>query len=302
VGKDNIYQTLQLVDPALLGRAYNRLKKTKKRDTHTADKDVIAYRWLPVDTDPVRPAGISASEAELKIALERAIAIRDYLVNEWGFPDPIRGISGNGGHLLWRIDLPVVQGQSSSVLQGVLQHLASKFDDDAVQVDTTVYNASRVWKVYGTAAAKGDSIPGRPHRVAKITHIPDEIITVHTELLKAVAPAVVPAVKKSSYKGGGQGYTREEIEKAFNDLGMVFVAKDKSDKSGQPMIVFELEECLTAPGHGGTGFCVMLFATGAVEYKCLHNTCQGKGWDDVKHSFSPIDQKEDREGVATEVS
>ena len=62
---------------ALLGRAYNRLKQTKKRDAHTADKDVLAYRWLPVDTDPVRPAGISASDEELKVALDRAMAINE---------------------------------------------------------------------------------------------------------------------------------------------------------------------------------------------------------------------------------
>lgn len=292
VGKDNIYQTLQRIDPALLGRAYNRLKKTTKRDTHTADKDVLAYRWLPVDTDPVRPAGISASETELKVALNKAAAIKDYLVNEWGFPDPVRGMSGNGGHLLWRIDLPAQQ-PAASLVQGVLQHLAGKFDDEAVKVDTTVYNASRVWKVYGTAAAKGDSIPGRPHRVAKITQVPDEIITIPVELLKAVASVVMPSTKKIGHSAG-QGYTRAEIERALNELGVVFAAKDKSDKGGQPLVIFELETCLTGPEHGGSGFCVMLFANGAAEYKCLHNTCREKGWDDVKTILFPNRQKSRR--------
>ena len=44
-----IYFTLHVIDPRLIGRAFNRLKAA---EATTSDQNVIAYRWLPVDIDP----------------------------------------------------------------------------------------------------------------------------------------------------------------------------------------------------------------------------------------------------------
>jgi hypothetical protein len=49
-----IYFTLQVIDPQLLGRSFNRLKPS---DLTTSDSSVLFYRWLPVDLDPVRACG-----------------------------------------------------------------------------------------------------------------------------------------------------------------------------------------------------------------------------------------------------
>ena len=48
--------------------------------------------------------------------------------------------------------------------------LARRLSDDHVSVDTGNYNAARIWKLYGTLARKGDSVPkiGRVHRRAHI--------------------------------------------------------------------------------------------------------------------------------------
>ena len=43
---------------------------------------------------------------------------------------------------------------------------------DKVHLDSSVFNPARIWKFYGTLAAKGDSIPSRPHRVSRILEIP----------------------------------------------------------------------------------------------------------------------------------
>ena len=77
-----IYFTLQQIDPRLIGRAFNRLKAAK---VTTSDKDVIAYRWLPVDIDPVRPSGVSASDFELEEALRIRGNIASYAVSDLGF-------------------------------------------------------------------------------------------------------------------------------------------------------------------------------------------------------------------------
>src|SRR5947209_2032100 len=57
-----IYVTLNPVNPDLLARAENRWKP--RASVLTADSDVVRRRWLLLDFDPVRPAGISSTDAE----------------------------------------------------------------------------------------------------------------------------------------------------------------------------------------------------------------------------------------------
>ncbi len=57
------------ISDRLLGRAYNRLKE--RAELTTADNDILKRLWLPVDLDPVRPAGVSASDEEHFAAIQR---------------------------------------------------------------------------------------------------------------------------------------------------------------------------------------------------------------------------------------
>jgi len=69
-----VYYVLNQINPSLLGRAYNRLKE--HAEYTTADNNVLRRRWLPVDLDPVRPAGVSSSNEEHEAALVRAQTIQ----------------------------------------------------------------------------------------------------------------------------------------------------------------------------------------------------------------------------------
>jgi hypothetical protein len=164
-----IYYVLNMVKPALLGRAYNRLKEYA--DHTTADNNILRRRWLPVDLDPVRPAGISSSDEEHLAALQRSRTIADDLAGEW--ERPIIADSGNGAHLLYRIDLPN-DHEALAFVTGALAELDRRYSDDVVKVDVTCANAARIWKAYGTVARKGDSIPGRPHRISRILEVPSD--------------------------------------------------------------------------------------------------------------------------------
>ena len=95
--------------------------------------------------------------------------------------------SGNGAHALGRIDLPADDG---GLVQRCLQALAARFNDAAVKVDTGVYNPARIWKLYGTTAAKGDDVPGRPWRMARIIDAPDTLQVAPVELLQALAAEI----------------------------------------------------------------------------------------------------------------
>ncbi len=169
----SVYVTLNEVDPTLLARASNRVRKVYKEPT-TSDSDIVRRRWLPLDFDPVRPSGVSATDAEKKAARRRAMEVRGFL-RELGWPEPVVSDSGNGYHLLYRIDLPNERG-SLELVKGILEALAFKFSDEAVGVDTTTCNAARIWKLYGTTARKGDDAGDRPHRRSRLLKVPERAV------------------------------------------------------------------------------------------------------------------------------
>ncbi len=92
----NVYQTLNVLPDDLLYRDGSEATK---------DHEVTRRRWLMVDLDPKRAAGVSATDAERDKARQTAREIVAYL-RKAGWPDPHVFDSGNGLHLLYRIDLP----------------------------------------------------------------------------------------------------------------------------------------------------------------------------------------------------
>jgi hypothetical protein len=64
------YVVMNKVRMELLARSANRV--TPYAETTTADSDIMRRRWLLVDFDAFRPAGISSSVSEHEAALTRA--------------------------------------------------------------------------------------------------------------------------------------------------------------------------------------------------------------------------------------
>jgi hypothetical protein len=114
-----------------------------KQDELAKDQDVLRRCWLFVDADPVRPSGVSATDAEKNRAAETIAAVFGFLTQE-GWPAPAVADSGNGFHLLYRIDLPADDG---GLVQRVLQALAARFDTETVKIDTSVHNPARFTKL-----------------------------------------------------------------------------------------------------------------------------------------------------------
>lgn len=156
-----------VVNPALLARAHNRLRPAGREPT-TSDHDIERRRWLLIDADAKRPAGISANAQEHEAAIELAFHIRAALSHD-GWPAPIVADSGNGAHLLYRVDLPA---NDSDQVKRCLEALAARFSTKQVGIDTAVFNPARIWKLYGTISAKGDDTPERPHRTSRILESP----------------------------------------------------------------------------------------------------------------------------------
>lgn len=274
-----VYVTLSPANPALLARAANRLK-VDARET-TSDTDIVRRTTILVDVDPVRPSGISSTDAERDAALALRDTVRDLLTAEAGWPEPLAvTMSGNGGGLLYRVDLPN-DTDATALVTGILTALAHLFNTPAATVDTTTFNAARITKVIGTIAAKGDNLPERPWRVATGTvnaaalAVPREAL----ELVAALAPKSTRSTPHANDNGTGEPRwdLRELLTKA--EVGW-------REKAKPGYIIFQLARCLTSADHID-GAALLQFDSGAVAYKCLHARCAGKRWEDVRPILAP---------------
>ena len=194
-----VYITLNEIAPALIARRANRVKmRLGAKDSTTADGDILRRRWLPVDIDPVRPSGVSSTDEERDLAFRKAGEISRGS-RSTGFPIRCSGDSGNGAHLLYRIDLPNDE-QSKRLVQQCLSVMHLFFSDERCTVDTAVFNAARIWKLYGTVSRKGDHTPERPHRRSHLLAVPDPVEVVPVEMLEQLA-GLLPSADPGSGPG-----------------------------------------------------------------------------------------------------
>ncbi len=273
-----VYVTLNEVNPALLARAANRARPVYREPT-TSDGDIVRRRWLPLDFDPARPSGVSATDAEKEAARLRALEIRDHL-EALGWPEPIEGDSGNGYHLLYSVDLPNDR-ESLDLVRGVLESLSFEFSDDTVGVDTKVYNAARIWKFYGTTARKGDDTPERPHRRSSLLKAPDVAEVVDREKLEAVAarrPEPSPGPRRN-------GHQREDFDLAawIRRQGVPVKREGSWERDGYRWV---LEEC-PWNGHTDNAAYIVQGPGGWIAAGCQHNSCQGFGWREFREHYEP---------------
>jgi hypothetical protein len=274
-----VYLLLNPANPDLLARAANRLAEYAQETT--ADKDILTRRWLPIDLDAVRPAGISSTEEEHQQALARAQECMEWLTLQ-GWPAPISADSGNGAHLVSRVDLPNDE-DATSLLRDCLQALSFRFDDEKVKVDTGNYNASRIWKLYGTLVCKGDSIPERPHRLARTLEAPERPEVVPLPCLQALAaqvPKPPPAPARRAYRGNGEPLNLE----AWIAQHGIPIHHQKTWNGGN---VWVLARCIWNPEHTDKAPYIIQFSNGAIAAGCHHNGCQGKGWAELREAVEP---------------
>ncbi|MCK9519530.1 MAG: phage/plasmid primase, P4 family [Dehalococcoidia bacterium] len=310
-GARGVYYTLNPVNPALIARASNRLKVPKST---SQDPDVVCIRWLPIDLDPRRPADISASEAEVAQARDTAKAIAAWMEGELGWPRAIRAFSGNGYHLLYRLqDLPNDAETHGLVMQAIAA-IAARFPADAVDIDLKVVNPARIWKLYGTTGRKGDSTEERPHRKSYLfqdqpTALAD-VPTATIDLLKtlaalAPAPPAPPgapqrptgdplppgqpgAPTSTDPAPGARRMARRELgpidmERYLTHYGVAYNVKADGAKA---RTLYRLDHCLFDPNHGSNQASIIVPDHGAILYQCFHNSCSDKKWRDARRMIS----------------
>ena len=124
------YFTINPAVQAVFSRCANKTERWAKETT--SDGEITKRRWLPIDLDPVRPAGISSDEKEHAAALEMARTIRAWLISKgWPANAFILADSGNGGHLPVRIELPN-DDDAKALVSNCLKALDFIFSDEKV--------------------------------------------------------------------------------------------------------------------------------------------------------------------------
>lgn len=273
----NIYITLNPLNDALYSR--QQADHFVQSKTTTSDKEIVGYDWLFIDFDPVRPTGISSTDEELKKSMDVAQKVYVYLKSE-GFEEPIKAFSGNGYHLLYKISLQNTP-ERTKLIERCLKALSVMFSTDDVKVDTANFNPSRICKLYGTLAQKGRNSEDRPHRMARIDgEIKDLKITPLAYLEKLAAEVEEEPIRPATYNS----YAPAEFDIVdwMNSHGLQYTVK-----AGDGYTKYILDECPFDSNHKAPDSMIIRQHSGAIGFKCLHDSCSDKKWQDVRKLFEP---------------
>lgn len=318
-GVDGTYFVPNLVKPVLINRRKNKLGAVSKKVPATSNHDVRVLRWLLVDFDAVRPAGISATEAELSAAMETAKAAKALLA-EMGFAEPIKGLSGNGYHLNYRLpdteldEAAIKAGKcpytsTGGLLARALAALHQAVGNPACKIDVVNHNAARIWKLYGTWARKGENTEETPHRQsflfadapraladvpvtpwAAVERLAESGIAAgsrsHQDKDKPAAAAGVPA-KITPPAGRAERMPGPKLGKLQVEEYLAAHGRELhsvSEKGGTTW--FHLRECVFNEQHKAKDAAILQTAEGKLLYHCSHDSCKGKTFSDAKHIVS----------------
>ena len=273
-----VYVTVNPVNPDLLARAVNRLRPAGRNPT-TADTDIVRRRWLLIDCDPRRASGVSSSNAEHESALAKAREIRDGL-SSLGWADPIMTDSGNGAQLMYRIDLPADDGE---LVRRVIGEIA-KASSEQVAIDTSVHNPARIWRLPGTMNCKGDSIPERPHRMARILDKPQDIVSVS----RAQMQDIVSYQNEDTQTDAPDDDWKHTMPAFDLDSWITQYCPELGSpqpwKGGRKWI---FPVCPFNEAHTNKSAVLIQEPSGAVAFKCHHNGCSGNDWRALRELREP---------------
>ena len=272
-----VYQVINELSAAYVaGKALNVLVPHVKSTAKDADIQTIHY--IMTDFDPKRPAKTSSKDAEKQAAYQRLIL---YLVDmkHAGLIPNIITDSGNGYNAYYRVNLPNTP-ENVKLVQDFNRICHIGYSDDLVEFDPTVTNPSRLAKLPGTWAVKGQNTSERPHRQSCIlAHAPTETVTdravieayveAHRPLLEQ--PRNASCAKRSSFGyGGRQTVYLPDVEGYLVSQGWRYWTKP-GDK-GQ---LYILQVCPFHPEHDNAAAFLTAFPNGRAMFRCHHTSCEG---------------------------
>ena len=262
----------------------------------TSDNDILNYEWLLLDFDTERPSGTSSSNEELEKSHQKAVNVYQTL-KEYGFSEPITALSGNGYHLLYKVNFENTP-ENVQLVKNFLGTLNRLFSDNMVKIDTSVFNPARICKLYGTIAAKGTPTAERPHRQAKILTVPAELSETSRDLLQSFVNEHEQPKEKTNNRRLPQRYSGTSFNLADWLSEHNVPIRSTDTKNGDNYYI--LESCPFNPEHTGKDSAVIQKADGTLCFNCFHNSCSDKTWKDFRLFYEPTayDKKNDGYNVS----
>ena len=171
--------------------------------------------------------------------------------------------------------------------------MSIEFSDDKVEVDKTTYNPSRICRLYGTIACKGDNIPTRPHRQARIISIrgEGEIVTI-SQITKIVSKLqdkhninteVTAEITNKKLKNVNK--KKDEAEWLEKYEIQVSHRKEEADK-----IIYVLKQCPWNEEHTDKSAYVIQYNNGNIVAGCHHNSCSENNWSTLRSKYEPTNK------------
>ena len=271
-GESNIYITLNEVKEECYSREQRDkfIQSNSSKKPTTSDIDIIGYDWLFIDADPVRPSGTSSSDEQLQKA--KAIGNKVYIfMKNLGFNEPVTAMSGNGIHLLYRIQLLNNDG-NKALIKKCLEALDMYFSSDEVKIDTANINPARICKLYGTMARKGSNTEQNPHRLSHLL----------SEGSQEKLAAMIPDKQEKPQRYNNYNPKDFDLEEWLQRYNIRYRKVAYSDGTK-----FILDECPFDSNHKGKDACIFQARSGGIGFHCFHNSCSDKTWQDVRKLFEP---------------
>ena len=283
-GAMQAYFTLNEVNEDLYSREQRDVFVKKPKST-TTDGDIVRRRFVLIDLDPQRSAGISASNEEFEKAHMKCVDVYKYLLAN-GFKEPIITVSGNGYHCYVPCDMPN-DDEHNELIKKFLQSLSNIFGGDDVEVDEKVFNPARIDKLIGTWAKKGADSKERPWRISKILKVPSDLTPNDDECFKKIADLLPqeepkPQQQRRTYQGNNQPF---DLPTWLTQHGIVYREKKSGDAT-----VYELEWCPWVDTHSDRkkwDSALFVDGQGKITFNCTHSHCKGKTWQDVRLKYEP---------------
>lgn len=283
-GAMQAYFTLNEVNEDLYSREQRDVFVKKPKST-TTDGDIVRRRFVLIDLDPQRSAGISASNEEFEKAHMKCVDVYKYLLAN-GFKEPIITVSGNGYHCYVPCDMPN-DDEHNELIKKFLQSLSNIFGCDDVEVDEKVFNPARIDKLIGTWAKKGADCKERPWRISKILKVPSDLTPNDDECFKKIAdllPQEEPKTQQQrrTYQGNNQPF---DLPTWLTQHGIVYREKKSGDAT-----LYELEWCPWVDTHSDRkkwDSALFVDGKGKITFNCTHSHCKGKTWQDVRLKYEP---------------
>lgn len=280
-GKYNIFVTINPVKEECKRRGINRLIRGARKTTSDEEIDRISY--ILVDLDPIRPTKVSSTNEELQSAEELANTIKIFL-DEYKFPEPIMAMSGNGYHLLYSVNLENT-AENIDIIKKFLNSLATLFNNEKVEVDTKTYNPSRITKLYGTKACKGEETIERSHRRSYIEKIPSVIEAVSEKSLKEVSKLGCRENITCNIQSNDSSIN---VCEWLSRYGIEILRK----KEWQGGILYVLAECPWNENHTDRSSYIIQFSNGHIVAGCHHNSCSNENWNTLKRKYEGIEEQD----------